>query len=119
MVEFFNNGGIIQWLLLLIAVLIIVQATAVPIFRKKWNVDKILKKANSVLFWGCLSLLISCLYSLLSFYRFGASLMNVKKISAEITLTGLAYSLVPIISSIFILLFSLSFWYVISKAYKK
>jgi hypothetical protein len=118
MVDYFYHGGIIQWVLLLITVFILIQVLT-ALFNKEKNTDKIQKKANSILFWGCISFLISIAYFLISFYRFGTSLTDAKEVSLQITFMGLADGVAPILSSVFILLFSLTFWYITSKVYKK
>ncbi len=76
MLSFFHNGGIIQWLLLLVAVFIIVQVVSILILIRKKDFDKIQKRSNSILSWSVFSLLISFAYLFLSFYRSGTELNN-------------------------------------------
>jgi len=119
MYNFINNGGIVQWVLLLIVIFIVKQSLSIFYSAKKKDINKIIRTANSVLFWGCVSLLISLAFFFISFYNFGKNIIEARQVSASITIAGIANGFAPIISGIFILLFSLSLWYIILKVYKK
>lgn len=120
MFTFFVNGGLFMWPMLVMALIIVFLSVknfiAIYITKNSANSSS---SVNSILFWAGMCTLLGFFAHYLGIYNAMHSIQAAKDISPVILAGGYQVSLIPILSGITILFFSLILWFIFKSGLKK
>ncbi|HCR18493.1 MAG TPA: hypothetical protein DIU35_13525 [Candidatus Latescibacteria bacterium] len=120
--QVFYQGGVFIWPLLLLAVVIVVLSgkRILELSRTTSLGEKRLDGGfNSILFWGCVSLVVGFLGHYLGVYGASGCIVKAESVSPSLMAAGYQVSLSTIIFGMLIFLFSAVIWYFLQWRYQK
>jgi hypothetical protein len=121
MIEFFMNGGIFGWVLLLLILVIgwLSIRKGIQLFFKK-NIDPLRLEPgiNAIIFWGSISAILGIFAHFLGVYNAMLAISAANDISPAIVAMGYAFSLITILIGLFIFMVSAVIWFVYRSRYK-
>jgi len=121
MVEFFNQGGSIMWLLLILVFVIGILAiiTIIELLRRKHLNSSFETRLNSILFWGAISAMIGIFGHFTGIYNAMVEVLKIKDTSPAIVGSEYLMSFVNIIFGLLILIIASIVWFTLRWRYKK
>ena len=121
MIQFFLEGGMLMWFLLIIALVILVLSIrkAIQLYGKQELPKPALETGiNAIIFWGAISAIFGFLAHYLGLYNAMLSINRANDISPAIVAGGYAASLITILTGLTIFIISLLIWFVFRWRYK-
>ena len=121
MYNFFIEGGIYMWPLLILAIVILFQTVknGIDLFvTKNASQIKIKQRTDSILFWGGFSALLGIFAHFHGIYLAMQAIMAANDISPGIVAHGYACSLITMLSGLFILIISSILWFFFQRQVK-
>ena len=115
MIQFFMDGGMFMWLLLIIAIVIVVLAISngVQLYSNKdKNKRRLENSINSILFWGGFSLVLGFFAHFMGIYQAMLAIQRASDISPAIVAGGYAMSIITILTGLFLLMVSSVIWFI-------
>ena len=115
MIQFFMEGGMMMWFLLILAILIIVLSVrkAIQLSGKQELPKSVLETGiNAIIFWGALAAIIGFFSHYLGVYYAMQAISRANDISPAIVAYGYSMSLITILSGLMIFLISFVLWFV-------
>jgi len=113
MFSFFQQGGVFMWPLLLIAIVLIylsVKKTVDIFFKKNLSRDELKRGINTILFWGCFSMVLGVFAHFYGVYLAMQAIMKANDISPAIVARGYSLSLITMITGLVIFIISALVW---------
>ena len=121
MIQFFLEGGMLMWFLLIIALVVLVLSIrkAIQLYGKQELPKPALETGiNAIIFWGAISAIFGFLAHYLGLYYAMLAINRANDISPAIVAGGYAASLITILSGLTIFIISLLIWFVFRWRYK-
>jgi biopolymer transport protein ExbB/TolQ len=122
MIQFFMNGGLFMWPLLIFAIVIVVLTVkkAIDFFgRQNVNPAKMESGINAILFWGFMSLVVGFYAHFQGLYMAMQAIIKADDISPVIVTAGYAQSLITILFGLCSFIISSVVWFIFRWQYKK
>jgi biopolymer transport protein ExbB/TolQ len=122
MIQFFMNGGLFMWPLLIFAIVIVVLTVkkAIDFFgRQNVNPVKMESGINAILFWGFMSLVVGFYAHFQGLYMAMQAIIKADDISPVIVTAGYAQSLITILFGLCSFIISSVVWFIFRWQYKK
>ena len=121
MIYFFQSGGPMMWLLLIIALVVLVLfiKKAVQLFGSNSTSEDAAIGINAVIFWGSISAVLGFFAHFYGVYQAMQAIKMANDISPAIVAEGYAMSLVTILFGMGILLISAILWFILRWKYKQ
>ena len=121
MLFFFRAGGPYMWLLLFLAIVIVALAIkkTIDLFSKKTKQPiKLESGINAILFFGVMSFIVGVFAHFLGIYYAMQAIMRANDISPAIVAGGYSFSLITVLSGLFLLMLSSLLWFLLRWKYK-
>jgi len=115
MLDFFQNGGLMMWLFLLIALLIIYLTIkkAIQLFGGQDLPKASLESGtNAIIFWGSISAILGFFAHYLGVYYAMQAIYRANDISPAIVAFGYSLSLITILTGLTIFMISAIIWFI-------
>jgi len=122
MIEFFNHGGSIMWLLLILVVVIFVLAiiTAVELLIRRKHLNASFEtRLNSILFWGAISAGLGIFGHFTGIYNAMLQVIKINDTSPAIVGSEYLMSFTNIVFGLFIFICASIVWFTLRWRYKK
>jgi biopolymer transport protein ExbB/TolQ len=122
MIQFFMNGGLFMWPLLIFAIVIVVLTVkkAIDFFgRQNVNPAKMESGINAILFWGFMSLVVGFYAHFQGLYMAMQAIIKADDISPVMVTAGYAQSLITILFGLCSFIISSVVWFIFRWQYKK
>jgi len=122
MLQFFMEGGMMMWFLLILAIVILVQSTrkTIQLFGKQDLPKPTLETGiNAIIFWGAISAIVGFFAHYLGVYHAMLAINRANDISPAIVAYGYSMSLITILSGLTIFMVSAIIWFVLRWRYKQ
>jgi biopolymer transport protein ExbB/TolQ len=122
MIQFFMNGGLFMWPLLIFAIVIVVLTVkkAIDFFgRQNVNPVKMESGINAILFWGFMSLVVGFYAHFQGLYMAMQAIIKADDISPVMVTAGYAQSLITILFGLCSFIISSVVWFIFRWQYKK
>ena len=121
MIQFFSEGGLYMWVLLIIALAItgLSIKKAIELFGSR-SYDKIQLESgiNAILFWGFISVIFGFFIHYMGVYEAMRSIARASDISPAIVSYGYSMALISILTGLAIFGFSAVLWFLFRWRYK-
>jgi biopolymer transport protein ExbB/TolQ len=122
MIQFFLEGGMMMWFLLIIAVVILVLSIrkAIQLYGKQELPKPALETGiNAIVFWGAISAIVGFFAHYLGLYYAMLAINRANDISPAIVAYGYSMSLITILTGLTIFIISAVIWFVLRWRYKQ
>ncbi len=122
MIQFFLEGGMMMWFLLIIAVLILVLSIrkTLQLYGKQDLPKSALETGiNAIVFWGAISAIVGFFAHYLGVYYAMLAIYQANDISPAIVAYGYSMSLITILTGLTIFIFSAVIWFVLRWRFKQ
>jgi len=122
MIEFFQNGGPMMWLLLIIAFLIIFLTSkkTIQLFSKQDLPEPVLENGiNAIIFWGSIAAVLGFFAHYLGIYNAMQAIAKATAVSPAIIASGYSVSLITILSGLILFIISAIIWFILRWRYRR
>jgi len=122
MIEFFQNGGSMMWLILIIALLIIFLTIkkALQLFTRQDLPKPVLENGiNAIIFWGSVAAVLGFFAHYLGIYNAMQAIAEAEAVSPAIIARGYSVSLITILTGLILFLISAIIWFVFRWRYRR
>jgi len=122
MIQFFMEGGLMMWFLLIIAILILALSIrkTIQLYGKQEIAKSALESGiNAIVFWGAIAAIIGFFAHYLGIYYAMQAISRANDISPAIVAYGYSMSLITILSGLMIFIISFVVWFVLRWRYKQ
>jgi uncharacterized membrane protein len=122
MIQFFIDGGIMMWFLLIIAILILALSVrkVIQLYGKQDLPKAVLESGiNAIIFWGAIAAIFGFFAHYLGIYYAMLAIFQANDISPAIVALGYSISLITILTGLTIFMISAIIWFVLRWRYKQ
>ena len=122
MIQFFMDGGMMMWFLLIIAIVILALSIriAIQLYGKQEIPKAVLETGiNAIVFWGAIAAIFGFFAHYLGVYYAMLSINRANDISPAIVAGGYSMSLITILTGLTIFMASAIIWFVLRWRYKQ
>lgn len=116
MIQFFMEGGMMMWILLILTVVIIFLSVkkAIQLYGKQELPKAVLESGiNAILFWGAIAAIFGFFAHYLGVYKAMLAIFQANDISPAIVALGYSMSLITILTGLTIFMVSAVIWFVL------
>ena len=122
MIQFFMEGGMMMWFLLIIAIVILALSIrkAIQLYGKQEIPKAVLETGiNAIVFWGAIAAIFGFFAHYLGVYYAMLAIYRANDISPAIVANGYSMSLITILTGLTIFMVSAIIWFVLRWRYKQ
>jgi len=122
MIQFFQEGGMMMWCFLILAILILSLSIrkAIQLYGKQDLPKPTLETGiNAIIFWGSIAAILGFFSHYLGVYFDMLAISRANDISPAIVAYGYSMSLITILTGLTIFIFSAVIWFVLRWRYKQ
>jgi len=122
MIQFFMEGGMMMWFLLILAILILALSIrkAIQLYGKQELPKTVLENGiNAIIFWGAIAAIFGFFAHYLGVYYAMLAIYQANDISPAIVAYGYSMSLITILSGLTIFMVSAVIWFVLRWRFKQ
>jgi uncharacterized membrane protein len=122
MIQFFIDGGIMMWFLLIIAILILALSVrkVIQLYGKQDLPKAVLESGiNAIIFWGAIAAIFGFFAHYLGIYYAMLAIFQANDISPAIVALGYSISLITILTGLTIFMISAIIWFVLRWRFKQ
>jgi hypothetical protein len=122
MIQFFLEGGMMMWVLLILTILILFLSIrkSVQLFGNKEIPKSVLETGiNAILFWGAIAAIFGFFAHYLGVYYAMLAIFQANDISPAIVALGYSMSLVTILTGLTIFMVSAVIWFILRWRFKQ
>jgi len=122
MIQFFLDGGMMMWFLLIIAFVILVLSIrkAIQLYSNQEVSKSVMESGiNAIVFWGAISAIVGFFAHYLGVYYAMIAISQANDISPAIVARGYSMSLITILTGLTIFIISAIIWLILRWRYKQ
>ena len=122
MIQFFIDGGIMMWFLLIIAILVLALSVrkVIQLYGKQDLPKTVLESGiNAIIFWGAIAAIFGFFAHYLGIYYAMLAIFQANDISPAIVALGYSISLITILTGLTIFMISAIIWFVLRWRFKQ
>ena len=122
MIQFFMDGGMMMWILLILTILILILSIkkAIQLYGNQELPKTVLETGiNAIIFWGAIAAIFGFFAHYLGVYYAMLAIFQANDISPAIVALGYSMSLITILTGLTIFMFSAVIWFVLRWRFKQ